>query len=160
MNGFTIGLLFFAAFSASSVLAESELLRTRQLFNGNATDFLKVWSQSPAEVVPLSDGEIARATTALLPYLRSWTDNPAAPHSFQISLQRLLHNFPDGYAAQVVGVKASSGSKILFNVFCYPAGSVVPEGYRMVLDGGECAWQVEFNLATQSFSRLELNGEA
>jgi hypothetical protein len=77
--------------------------------------------------------------------LRSW--NKQLPNKFR------------NYKRQYVGVVVDGSKRIFINFFCHISGSW-NDRFVQILDGGDCYFQVEYDIGTQKFLNLQINGEA
>lgn len=67
----------------------------------------------------------------------------------------------DGYKRQFFGVTFERGTPLIYaNYFCADDFDYWRTGYVMMMDGGECFFQVLYDPATGEFSNLRINGYA
>lgn len=66
----------------------------------------------------------------------------------------------DEYHRQYVGLVVDGKSLIYGNFFCAETETDWTHAWVIVLDGGDCFFQVTFDVAGQTFIRLQVNGES
>ena len=111
----------------------------RAFFGGQADGY---WTPHAADV--------ARLEAALAPFLRS---SPA------VRSPDLWQRLPD-YTRQYVGIVAEGRARILVNAFCDDLGIDWRTTPVAVLDGGDCFFQVTYDVTSGAFSNMMVNGEA
>jgi hypothetical protein len=66
----------------------------------------------------------------------------------------------DEYNRQYIGLERGGEKFIFGNYFCESGSDNWRKEIMFAIDGGECYFQVEFNLENGSFIRLHVNGES
>lgn len=64
------------------------------------------------------------------------------------------------YQRQFIGIHRDGSNIIYGNYFCNNMGKNWRQEFVSVLDGGNCYFQVEYNLERRMFTRLSVNGES
>ena len=64
------------------------------------------------------------------------------------------------YKRQYVGLIVSGKQVIYGNFFCTETGVDWREEWVLVMDGGDCFFQIQFDVASCTFTSLTVNGEA
>jgi hypothetical protein len=106
---------------------------------------LDYWTPEQAQVRELEAG--------LVPFLES----EIAADDFRYGFWEDLEN----YKRQFFGVTFERGTPLIYaNYFCVDDFDYWRTGHVMVMDGGECFFQVLYNPATGEFSSLRINGYA
>lgn len=129
------GVIFYAASAEQSGVE----------FDFSDLPVLSYWTPEQAQVRALEAG--------LVPFLES----EIAPDDFRYGFWEEL----DGYKRQFFGVTLERGTPLIYaNYFCADGFDNWRTSYVLVMDGGECFFQVLYNPATGDFSRLSINGFA
>jgi hypothetical protein len=106
---------------------------------------ISYWTPTEADVATLEAG--------LVPFLES--EIPPDHYNRRI-LERL-----DLYKRQYFGLTLEAGQPVIYaNFFCVDEFDYWLESLVFVMDGGECFFQLLYDPATESFSRLRVNGMA
>ena len=66
----------------------------------------------------------------------------------------------DNYKRQYVGLTIKEKRVIFGNFFCTDTGADWEKEWVFVLDGGDCFFQLQFDLERGTFTKLTVNGEA
>lgn len=104
-----------------------------------------VWTPTAADVAALEADLIPYLHTAENPWLR-----PEPP---------IWERVPD-YKRQYLGILEDGEQVIYANFFCDAYSGEWREELVLVSDGGDCFFQVKYNVATGEFYDLSVNGEA
>lgn len=117
----------------------------------NAPSFIRAFSGGRADGywTPHTE-DVARLEAALTPFLRLAV-NGRSPDLWQ--------RLPE-YTRQYVGIITGEREAILVNAFCDDLGIDWRTTPVAVLDGGDCFFQVTYDIASGAFSDLMVNGEA
>lgn len=103
------------------------------------------WQPSAADVAKLEADLPAFLQSAENPWLR--TDPP------------IWEREPE-YMRQYLGI-VENGEKLIYaNFFCSDSGGDWQEEFVLVMDGGDCYFQVKYNPTTGEFFDFSVNGEA
>ena len=101
-----------------------------------------------------AEADVRAMEAALVPYLRDVPEDAVgrvAPD--------LWERLP-GYTRQYVGIVEEGRRLVFANVFCDAFGTDWAVEPIVVLDGGDCFFQVRYDVETGAFSGLIVNGEA
>jgi hypothetical protein len=125
----------------SETLAEEQQLGTWFLFGDEPIEY---WTPSEQDVIAIENGLVA--------YLEQ---NAERFYVRDIPVWERL----DDYNRQYVGVIIDNRRIVYANYFC---DSVVDWGkeFVIVMDGGDCFFQFQFDVDTAEFFELQVNGEA
>lgn len=106
---------------------------------------IEYWTPTEADVAALEAG------------LPAFLESEIPPDHYN---RRILERL-DLYKRQYFGLTLEAGQPLIYaNFFCVDEFDYWLESYVLVLDGGECFFQVVYDPATESFSRLRVNGMA
>ena len=111
-------------------------------FNEPIIDY---WTPAEADVAALEAG------------LPAFLESEIPPDHYN---RRILERL-DLYKRQYFGITFEAGQPLMYaNFFCVDEFDYWLESYVMVMDGGECFFQVVYDPASDTFSRLSVNGFA
>lgn len=116
-----------------------------------ASSFIRAFSGGQADDywTPRAE-DVARLEAALAPFLR---ESPAA------RAPDLWKRLPE-YTRQYVGIIEGGRARILVNAFCDDLGLDWRTTPVAVVDGGDCFFQVTYDIGSGAFADLMVNGEA
>lgn len=111
---------------------------------------LQWWTPSVANVTAME--------AQLLPFLH--TDERLSDGIGWRRVRTLEEAVPD-FTRQYAGYYASNGDALLYaSFFCDMPLDEMTEQWMVVMDGGDCFFQVTYNVTTGTYERLTVNGEA
>jgi hypothetical protein len=125
----------------SETLAEEQQLSTWFLFGDESIEY---WTPSEQDVIAIEDG--------LIPYLEQ---NAERFYVRDIPVWERL----DDYNRQYIGILVDGRRIVYANYFC---DSVVDweKEFVIVMDGGDCFFQFQYDLDTAEYFDLQVNGSA
>ena len=118
----------------------------------NAQKFAFPFSPKPGGYWTPTEAQVKILEAALPAYLQ---DNSQLFYRQPPVWERL-----NGYNRQYVGLIEANKQVIFANFFCQDMGVDWRKEPVEILDGGECYFQVKFDIASQSFFSIIVNGEA
>jgi hypothetical protein len=118
-----------------------------ELMEDTAAYFLDTSNADATPFVP-TEAMIAEAEAALPAYIAT------APRV----TSRIIDDLA-GFERQYLGFETNAGPVLVINAICDP-GFDAANGVVIVMDGGDCYWQVIYDLTTHKFTHFSVNGDA
>ncbi len=84
----------------------------------------------------------------------------ALPTSDDERAPQVAERYPDDYARQYAGVVVDGRELLAINAFCYVSDASWLTSFQAFMDGGDCFWQAEVDVATGEVVTFSVNGEA
>lgn len=110
----------------------------------SAADFGGYWTPSEEDVLKL-EGQLA-----------AFLSQNSTAFQRQPPVWEQLENYKRQYAGVTI-----QGRRVIYgNFFCSEDGMDWKEDWVFVLDGGDCYFQLQFDVESGTFSKLTVNGEA
>ena len=153
--------LFFSTFEAVKLSAEEQSVTPEEI-NTDSIDGVIVPQASGRNFYynnrikgyfTPSQEDILKAESKLIDYIQE-TTSPGLDYPLIPDLSQKLAN----YKRQYVGIILEDGNKIWLNFFCDPHNDGWKYGVISVIGGGGCYFNVLYDIKSEEFSHLLING--